>query len=77
VRSLKDAADYITALPEAVSNLAERQIAIEALLLCKEDGHPMLARVAFMKAVKRDVVVPFYPDGKTHHWGRRKLEQDE
>jgi hypothetical protein len=77
LRTLKEAADHITALPEAVSDRAEWQVAIEALLLCKEDGHPVLARMAFLKAVNHGVVVPFDPDAKTHYWGQRKLKRDQ
>ena len=29
----------------------------------------MLARIAFMKALNRNVVIPFNPDAKKHNWG--------
>jgi hypothetical protein len=37
----------------------------------------MLARIAFMKALNRNVVLKFNPDAKTHHWGKRKLKRDQ
>jgi len=57
--------------------LAPWQVAIEALMLCSRDGSTMLARIAFMKALNRNVVIPFDPDAKKHHWGKRKLKRDE
>jgi hypothetical protein len=75
--TLKDAADYITKLPKEQSDLAQWQVAIEALTLCSRGGDPMLARIAFMKALNRNVVLAFNPDAKKHHWGKRKLKRDE
>jgi hypothetical protein len=75
--TLRDAADYITELPKEQSDLAEWQVAIEALMLCIREGHPLLARIAFMKALNRNVVVPFNADARKHHWGKRKLKRNE
>jgi hypothetical protein len=75
--TLKDAADYITKLPKEESDLAQWQVAIETLMLYSRGGHAMLARIAFMTALTRNVVVPFNPDAKKHHWGKRKLKRDE
>lgn len=75
--TLRDAADYITALPKEESELAQWQVAIEALMLVSRSGPTMLARIAFMKALNRNVVLAFNPDAKTHHWGKRKLKRDE
>ena len=75
--TLKDAADYITKLPEQESELAHWQVAIETLLLCSRGGHAMLARIAFMKALTHGEVMPFNPDAKKHHWGKRKLKRDQ
>jgi hypothetical protein len=75
--TLKDAADYITKLAKEESGLAHWQVAIEALMLCSRGGHAMLARIAFMKALNRNVVIPFDPDAKKQHWGKRKLMRDE
>ena len=75
--TLKDAADYITNLPKDQSDLAQWQVAIEALMLCSRGGHAMLARIAFMRALNRNVVVAFDPDAKKHHWGKRKLKRED
>jgi hypothetical protein len=75
--TLKDAADFITKLPKQESDLAQWQVAIEALMLCSRGGHEMLARIAFTKALNRNVVVAFNPDAKKHHWGKRKLKREE
>ena len=75
--TLKDAADYITALPAEASELAHWQIAIEALMLVARSGPTMLARIAFMKALNHNVVLRFNPDARKHHWGKRKLKRGE
>ena len=75
--TLKDAADYVTKLPKEQSDLAQWQVAIEALMLCSRGGDPMLARIAFMKALNRNVVLEFNPDAKKHQWGKRKLKRDQ
>jgi hypothetical protein len=75
--TLKDAADYVTELPKEQSDLAHWQVVVEALLLCSRDGPPMLARIAFMKALDRNVVIPFNSDAEKHHWRKRKLKRDE
>ena len=75
--TLKDAADYITELPKEQSDLAHWQVAIEALMLCLREGHPMLARIAFMTALNRNAVVPFNPDAKKHRGAKRKLKRDD
>jgi hypothetical protein len=74
---LRDAADYITGLPKEQSDLAQWQVAIEALILVARSGPTMLARIAFMKALARNVVLAFNPDVKKHHWGKRKLKSDQ
>jgi hypothetical protein len=75
--TLKDAADYVTTLPKDESGLPPWQVAIEALMLCSRGSDPMLARIAFMKALNRNVVLAFNPDAKKHHWGKRKLKREE
>ena len=37
-------------------------------MLCSRGGDPLLARIAFMKALNRNVVLAFNPDAKKHHW---------
>jgi hypothetical protein len=69
--TLRDAADYITSLPEKESDLPEWQTAIGALMLCSRGGDPMLARIGVMKALNRHVERVFNPDAKETHWGKR------
>jgi hypothetical protein len=75
--TLRDAADYITALPKEAA-LPEWQAAIEALMLVVEQRGPtMFARIGFMQALNRGKVREFTESEKKHHWGRRKLKRDE
>jgi len=67
LHTLRDAADYITGLPKEQSDLAPWQVAIEALILVARSGPTMLARMAFMKALNRNVVLAF----------NRKLKRDQ
>ena len=53
--TLRDAADYITSLPEKETDLPDWQVAIEALMLVSRGGSTMLARIAVMKALNRHV----------------------
>jgi hypothetical protein len=75
---LRDAANYITALPVKEAALPEWQAAIEALILVIELGGPtMFARIGVMRALNRGHVREFNPSRKEHHWGRRKLKRDQ
>ena len=47
------------------------------LTLVARSGPTMLARIAFMKALNRNVVLAFNPDAKKHHRGKRKLKRDQ
>jgi hypothetical protein len=52
--TLKDAADFITALPKKEAAAPEWQAAIEALILVAESGGPtMFARIGVMRALNR------------------------
>ena len=77
LHTLRDAGDYITGLPKEESVLAPWQVAIEALILVARSGPTMLARMAFMKALNRNVVIAFNLDASEHHWGKRKLKADQ
>jgi len=55
LHTLRHAADYITGLPKEQSELAQWHVAIEALMLCSRGDDPMLARIAFMTALNRNV----------------------
>ena len=74
--TLKDAADYITALPKKESDLPEWQTAIEVLMLCSHGGPTMMARIGVMRALNRHKVREFNPNRKDPRWGRRKLKRD-
>jgi hypothetical protein len=53
--ALRDAAEYITALPKAEHDAADWQVAMETLLLVAERDRPeMLARIAVMRALNRN-----------------------
>ena len=53
--TLRDAAEYITALPKAEHDAADWQVAMQTLILVAErDGPEMLARIAVMKALNRN-----------------------
>jgi hypothetical protein len=50
--TLRDAAEYITALPKAEHDAADWQVAMETLLLVAErDGPEMLAQIPVMKRI--------------------------
>ena len=77
LRTLRDAAQYITKLPKAEHDADEWQSPMEALLLVAElDGPPMFARIGIMRALNRHVERVFDPSRKETHWGRRKLARD-
>jgi hypothetical protein len=77
LRTLRDAAQYITKLPKAEHDADEWQAAMQALLLVAEqDGPPMFARLGIMRALNRRVERVFDPSRKDKHWGRRKLSRD-
>ena len=56
LRTYRDAAEYIAALPKAEQDAAEWLIAMETLLLVAERNAPeALARITFVKALDRRV----------------------
>jgi hypothetical protein len=77
LRTLRDAAQYITKLPKAEHDADEWQAAVEALLLVAEhDGPTMFARIGIMRALNRGYVREFNSSRKDTHWGRHKLKRD-
>jgi hypothetical protein len=77
LRTLREAALYVTKLPKAEHDLEEWQAAMAALLLVAEhDGPTMFARIGLMRALNRHVERVFNPSRKEHHWGRRKLKRN-
>jgi hypothetical protein len=58
--TLRDAGDYIANLPKKDSGLREWQVAIEALMLVvRQDGPTMFARIGVMRAFNRSHVREF------------------
>ena len=78
LETLRDAGEYIAALPKKKHAAPEWQAAMQALILVAESGGPtMLARIGVMRALNRHYVPEFNPKGKEPHWGRRKLKRDQ
>jgi len=76
--TLQDAGTYITKLPKAEAQAPEWQTAMQALLLVvKQNGPTMFARIGVMQALHRNVERVFNPDRKEPHWGKRKLKRDQ
>jgi hypothetical protein len=76
--TLEDAAAYIQNLPKAEQDLDVWQFAVEMLINAADKGWPlMIANIAFLKALNRNVVREFKSDRKETHWGKRKLKRDE
>jgi hypothetical protein len=76
LKTLRDAAQYITKLPKAEHDAPEWQAAMEALLLVAErDGQELFARIGFMRALNRHFERMFNPSRKDTHWGLRKLKR--
>ena len=51
--TLRDAADYIVALPAEIVALSDWQLAMEALGRASESSTTVLARIAFVRALGR------------------------
>jgi hypothetical protein len=76
--TLREAGEYIAALPKKEHAAPEWSAAMEALLLVVKRGGPTLfARIGIMRALNRHYVPEFNPKGKEPHWGRRKLKRDQ
>jgi hypothetical protein len=66
--TLRDAATFITGLPDGESALPEWQAAIEALILVADLGGPtMFARIGIMRALNRHHVREFNPKREDPH----------
>jgi hypothetical protein len=52
--TLRDAADYIVALPAEIVALSDWQLAMEALGRASESSTTVLARIAFVRALGRN-----------------------
>jgi hypothetical protein len=63
--TLRDAANYITKLPNAERDLEGWQDAVQALLLgVEQNGPTMFARIGVMRALNRNEVRAFNSDRK-------------
>jgi hypothetical protein len=59
--TLRDAATYITTLPEAEHTAPEWQAAMGALMLVSRGGHVLLVSIGMLKALNRHKVREFNP----------------
>ena len=78
LRTLRDAATYVTGLPKKEAAMAEWQAAIEALIFVADLGGPtMFARIGVMKALNCHVERVFNPEAaKIIAGGNEKLARD-
>lgn len=75
--TLRDAGEYIAAMPPSEQALPEWQTAAEVLLMAAEDRGPLMyARIGMLRALNRHVEREFNPGRKDTHWGKRKLARD-
>ena len=78
LRTLRDAASYLMALPGKTRQSDEWQAAIEALLMAAENRGPLMhARIGMLRALNRNVERTFNSSGRDTHWGKRKLKRDQ
>jgi hypothetical protein len=77
LRTLRDAADYVTGLSKSEQDLAVWQAAVEALIMAAEDrGQLMHARIGVLRALNRNVERVFNSSRKDTHWGKHKLKRE-
>jgi hypothetical protein len=81
LETLKDAAEFIIALPSSQSRLPEWQAAMHALMLSAERGQdgadPVFARIGMLRALRKDEPLrPFSTSTKKTHWAKPKLKRD-
>ena len=75
LRTLRDAAIHVMALPGKTRQSDEWQAAIEALLMAAEDRGPLMhARIGVLRALNRNIERTL-TDRKEMHWGRRRLKR--
>jgi hypothetical protein len=78
MRTLRDAASYIMALPGKTRQSDEWQAAIEALLMAAENRGPLMhARIGMLRALNRNVERVFNQSRKDTHWRKHKLKREE
>ncbi|WP_038967211.1 hypothetical protein [Bradyrhizobium diazoefficiens] len=75
--TLREAGEYIAALPKREHDAPEWRGAMEALLLVVERGGPtMFARIGVMRALNRHYDAELNPNGKEPHWGGENLKRE-
>ncbi|UYO55174.1 hypothetical protein [Rhodopseudomonas palustris] len=75
LRTLRDAAAYIEALPTTEQQHDAVQTALHVLLQAADHGGPMMfARIGVSRMVRRHHPEPLRKDKP---WGRRRLKRDE
>jgi hypothetical protein len=78
LRTLRDAASYLMALPGKTRQSDEWQAAIEALLMAAENRGPLMhARIGMLRALNRKVERTFDPSRKDTLRERRMLKRDQ
>ena len=78
MRTLRDAAKYIMALPPGKTRQSDEwQAEIEAILMAAENRWPLMhARIGMLRAPNRHVEGAFDPSRKDKQWERRQLARD-
>jgi hypothetical protein len=75
--TLKNAADFVMALPKAEQAHEKWQAAIEVLMMAAEGRGPtMHARIGVMQALNRNTERKFKTGEKQTNWGKRTLARD-
>jgi hypothetical protein len=72
--TLRDAANYITALPKQEAELPEWHAAIKALLLVSDGGPTMLARIGVMQDLNRNLGLGVQDAGKEDPLGQAQTQ---
>ncbi len=76
LRTLRDAASYLMALPGKTRQSDEWQAAIEALLMAAENRGPLMhARIGMLRALNRNVERVFNPSRKDTHCGKAQVKE--
>ena len=77
LRTLRDAADYIAALPRREAEAAHWQLAIDNLISAADhDGIVILARIAMLRALNHDRPVTYRTRQKDPVWKQRWRERN-
>jgi hypothetical protein len=75
--TLRDAATYITKLPQGRTRCRWVASRDAGLIAGRRDGPPLFARIGIMRAINRHVEPVFDSSLKDKHWGPRKLARDQ